>query len=746
MRLTVRTLLAWIDETLGADDQAALGEKVAASGVAPRLVERITTVVAHPAVTAPAPVGRGLADDPNTAAEFLDNALDPERLEAFERVCVESDAHLADVAASHRILAEIARDAAVVEPLDGPRRRALLERARARVVTAARSTAGPRQPAGGGPVTPADAPRRRAPLLSWLSAAAAVALLAVLGGVFVWSLGRPTRRPEKEVAVAPRDQAPPPAVAAPMPADAPPAATDAPAAAATADVRPQVAATEVRPEVTQPAAASEPPPADPVPAVAPPAATDPPPTPVAPMPNPTAIAAVDPPAPPSAVDLRVPSGDALAIVAPPPGPTPAVDPAAAAAAPPRAAGDPATDALEPRTGGPLLHRSEIDGTAAWRPLAVDAPLAAREELLAPPWCHPVFAVDGVTVRLEPGTRAVLTRAADGRPTLEVVFGRAVVSATAADASLGVIAGGLRGVVSGVMERAAGIEVRFDRDPGTASISFRRASVHAGLGDKVWRQDAAAAPLAGLPPDVLLPARASIVWDERDPAAAMLAPPAESSWIAAVPASGRIERSAVRGLAAALDSAVDLPVAESLRPLLADRRLENRMIAAATQALIGEYDELVALLCAEPPLTLGEAQWTTLEQLTLPLAIARGDNSTAALAAAFRAAGPAGKGDLLMTLARGFSDDELAAGGDRLLVESLDDGSLAVRRFAIGRLTEIVSPDARRAAAYRADRPEQLRKDGIAWWKAQLDQGRIRRGGVPEPPARAAEAPPARDDE
>ena len=80
MRLTVRTLLAWMDGLLSPEDQAALGEKVQASGVAPALVERVRDVIARRTLSAPPPAGRGLADDPNTAAEFLDNALAADRL------------------------------------------------------------------------------------------------------------------------------------------------------------------------------------------------------------------------------------------------------------------------------------------------------------------------------------------------------------------------------------------------------------------------------------------------------------------------------------------------------------------------------------------------------------------------------------------------------------------------------------------------------------------------------------------
>ena len=131
-------------------------------------------------------------------------------------------------------------------------------------------------------------------------------------------------------------------------------------------------------------------------------------------------------------------------------------------------------------------------------------------------------------------------------------------------------------------------------------------------------------------------------------------------------------------------------------------------------------------------------------MAVPLAIARGDNAAAKLGAAFRGRGPAGKGDALVSLARGFSDDELAAGGDAALVDALDDGSLAVRRYAIRRLIEIVQPDERHRAAYRADRSATLRRDGIAWWRSQLDQGRVRRGGSTPEPARPAAPPPADD--
>jgi hypothetical protein len=438
-------------------------------------------------------------------------------------------------------------------------------------------------------------------------------------------------------------------------------------------------------------------------------------------------------------------------------PAAATDPALAATAnepavETGAGDDPSADVSSATVGngGPLLHRVETDGVTAWRVLAPGATLADREDLLTPPWSHSSCSVAGITIDLEPNTRAVLSRDADGTPWLEIMFGRAAVAGRAADARLGLIAGGLCGVVSGVMRDPAGVEMAMDRDPGAAARPHRRGTVFAGSTEKVWRQTAVAGgpapePLAGLPPEVLLPARSAIAWDDREPAGGVRLPPAaEPDWMRIRGGGDRIARGAARALAEKLAARPEAPVEQSLRELAADRRVENRMIAAATGALLGDYEELVNLLCAEPPAALSEGQWTTLERIAVPLAIARGDNAAAKLDAAFRARGPAGMGDALVALSRGFTDDDLAAGGDATLVAGLDDDSLAVRRYAIRRLLDIVQPEERYRAVYRADRSKTLRRDGIAWWRLQLEQGRVRRGGSTPEPARPAVSPPSRD--
>ncbi|MEI8318799.1 MAG: hypothetical protein WCH79_12720, partial [Planctomycetia bacterium] len=154
MRLTLRTLLAWMDGVLPPDEQSQLGEKVEGSPVACQLVTRIGACVGNPHLSAPRINGKGLAVDPDTVAQYLDNTLASERLEAFETICLESDMHLAEVAACHAILAEVAKHPEVLPPLDAAHRRQLLEAMRHRVAAHPEVITG--QPPGGR----ASAPRR----------------------------------------------------------------------------------------------------------------------------------------------------------------------------------------------------------------------------------------------------------------------------------------------------------------------------------------------------------------------------------------------------------------------------------------------------------------------------------------------------------------------------------------------------------------------------------------------------------
>lgn len=104
MRLTLRTLLAHLDHTLDPDDDAAIAAKLRESDFASKLADHVRACLQSDALEAPSPLATGTADDPNRIGEYLDSVLSSEQVAEVERICLESDAHLAEVASCHQIL------------------------------------------------------------------------------------------------------------------------------------------------------------------------------------------------------------------------------------------------------------------------------------------------------------------------------------------------------------------------------------------------------------------------------------------------------------------------------------------------------------------------------------------------------------------------------------------------------------------------------------------------------------------
>ena len=107
MRLTLRTLLAFLDKTLAPGEVSVLGDKIKQSKFATSLVDRIATVVDDKKLPAMRIDAQGTAGDANTVAEYLDNSLDPNVVVDFEQACLSEDARLAEVAACHQILSSV---------------------------------------------------------------------------------------------------------------------------------------------------------------------------------------------------------------------------------------------------------------------------------------------------------------------------------------------------------------------------------------------------------------------------------------------------------------------------------------------------------------------------------------------------------------------------------------------------------------------------------------------------------------
>lgn len=111
MRLTLRTLLAYLDDTLEPAATKEIGQKLAETPAAQELVSRIKEVTRRRRLAAPPVAGDDV--DPNTLAEYLDNLLPSDTLAQLESLCLESDVHLAEAAACHQILTLIGQPAKV---------------------------------------------------------------------------------------------------------------------------------------------------------------------------------------------------------------------------------------------------------------------------------------------------------------------------------------------------------------------------------------------------------------------------------------------------------------------------------------------------------------------------------------------------------------------------------------------------------------------------------------------------------
>ncbi|MEW4486780.1 hypothetical protein AB1L42_01795 [Thalassoglobus sp. JC818] len=104
MRLTLRTVLAYLDDVLEPNQARELGEKISQSKEASELINKIQTAIRRRRIGAPELAGPGSGPDPNVVSEYLENVLQPDQVVEFERLCRQSDIHLAEVAACHKIL------------------------------------------------------------------------------------------------------------------------------------------------------------------------------------------------------------------------------------------------------------------------------------------------------------------------------------------------------------------------------------------------------------------------------------------------------------------------------------------------------------------------------------------------------------------------------------------------------------------------------------------------------------------
>lgn len=112
MRLTLRTLLAWLDDTLSPSEVREIGRQVEESPFAKELVDKIHVVTRQRRLTVP-PLKGPDAVDANVVAAYLDNELEPDKVADLEKKCLVSDVHLAEVASVHQVLSLVGQKAKV---------------------------------------------------------------------------------------------------------------------------------------------------------------------------------------------------------------------------------------------------------------------------------------------------------------------------------------------------------------------------------------------------------------------------------------------------------------------------------------------------------------------------------------------------------------------------------------------------------------------------------------------------------
>lgn len=192
-RLTLRTLLAYLDDTLPAAEIKEFGGKVAESDAAQELVARIKQVTRRRRLTVPPATGPS-GIDPNDVAEYLDDALAGDQVIELEKLAHESDVHLAEIASCHQILTLLQGEPALVPPKARERMYGLVHGREAIPYRKAQVTKTPGAGTGGDDDLGLTTPWPR-----WLLPVAAVLLLAALGTAVYQVL--PSRTPVQVVKV-----------------------------------------------------------------------------------------------------------------------------------------------------------------------------------------------------------------------------------------------------------------------------------------------------------------------------------------------------------------------------------------------------------------------------------------------------------------------------------------------------------------------------------------------------------------
>jgi hypothetical protein len=210
MRLTLRTLLAYLDDRLTPANAREIGQKITNSPFATDLVERIRDVKRRRRLAAPDKTQPLI--EANLISEYLDDQLTPELVARVEREILASDAMLAEVAAAHEILG-LLRDPVTVEPRLRDRLYGLDPTGKTDVVRAIAGESAPTRPKDQTatqwkPLTPRTTSSRRLPLIVMGALSLGWILVIVSDSALFGPRGTSDAKSDQDVVANPGDNLP----------------------------------------------------------------------------------------------------------------------------------------------------------------------------------------------------------------------------------------------------------------------------------------------------------------------------------------------------------------------------------------------------------------------------------------------------------------------------------------------------------------------------------------------------------
>src|SRR5262245_61743405 len=725
MRLTLRTMLAYMDDVLDPADADELRHKIEESDFASGLVDRIRGVMSKLRMDAPKLDGKGMGNDANTISEYLDAALEQYRVAEFERVCLESDKHLCEVAACHQILTIVLGKPADVPVELRERVYALGDPEKAAVHVPGPAATAPHEHRKGAP--PASDNGRPAPKPAplevpdylrdsrssvWpyvgMMAAALILLVLALRSLGPFDATHPLARffaAPQQIAQTTEEEAGSKSTTdnatQSQAATAEPGAiaeTDAVAAApATTDASPTPAAptTTERPATESPdRIASAPAPAAPNPTV--PEPTDAPassPT-VATAPTPTAPATTAP-TPPMVATLPKLPGKAAA-PEPPPKPI----------------------EVGRYTSDGQLFATLDPADNFWYAKDPQEIITAGERLVVLPPYRPQIALPSAVQLIFAGEGALKMDEPDENrtPRVAVDYGRFIVAtAGKAGAQVQLNLAGIKGLLT-LVDADSELAIKVGRwippgaDPEVAENGSVVLEMYNRNGRATWQQadkDKVEIParfvhvyLADLPPETHGPYYAPDWIDNKH-----VKP---------------IDIETAQKLEKMLDH--ERPLVLSLQEAMKDRRVEVRALVARCLAALGEFEPILKEFGDANQYSYWQSEFDTLRQ-----ALARSPETATKIHQTINLVRSADANDLYRLL-WSYSDDQLTSGSAAQLVKLLEHDQLDMRVLSYVNLVSITG----QFGSYRPERPKAQMKVAVADWGKRRDKGAIIHKGLISP--------------